>query len=193
MAPRVVRRQKYPKRRPRKVMNPRPLPDHNVLVEFTRPDGSTYQRLMGGKAYRKLMAVSKGGRIARDNGKQHRWTSEEARKAAKKLWATRWRKVRGVRVGVPAKKRAPVRREAIRRQRCFDDGTEGPWFDPFSRTWWSQGRRVTERTALRKLGHLPSPLPPIPTRIITRIKLLDGGKLLAIPEPSAVPEPKEEL
>lgn len=180
-------RRKYPKRRFRRL-GPKPLLDHNVLVEFRRPDGSTYRRLMGGDAYRRLMARSKGGRTAQANGTAHRWTSETARKAAKKLWATRWRKVHGVRIGVPAKRRPAVDRAALRRQYSLwaGDGIPcHPWYHPTDKTWHYSDRIVSEVTALRKLGHLPSPTPAIPSRVLVRIKLIDG-KPVAIAEPEKV-------
>jgi len=145
---------------------------------------------MGGDAYRRLMARSKGGRTAQAKGTAHRWTSETARKAAKKLWATRWRKVNGMRIGVPAKKRASVDRQALRER--YKNGrteTSAITYEGFIEGGhvWAECdgvsiRPISERTALRKLGHLPSPTPAIPLRVVTRIKLIDG-KTVAFNEP----------
>lgn len=193
----IARRRIYPKRRPRNLGRfPAPLPDLNVMVEYKRPDGRTYQRLMGGAAYRKLVGNAKGGQTTAARGTAHKWTSETARKAANKLWRTRMRKVNGIRIGVPAKRRARTDRKALREQYAGGPYTyhahdavnyDGIYYHFASAGWYVReeggDRSIGEVTALRKLGHLPSPYRPIPHKVLIRLKLING-KVVAFPEKS---------
>ncbi len=113
------------------------------------------------------MGCSKGGATTQARGTANRFTSETARKAALKCWATRWRKVRGIRIGRPAKKRPSVDRVALRAQHQKADGDPygGVQFHygyrPMLDCWTEVGpngpRVINEVTALRKLGHLEYP------------------------------------
>ena len=72
-----------------------------VLIELSPGQ----YRAMSSREYAMQLGRQKGGQIAQARGTAHRWTSEEARKAARKVWKTRWKmnKRIGIRLGRPAK------------------------------------------------------------------------------------------
>ena len=116
-----------------------------------------------------LQGASKGGTATASRPNPGRFTSESGRKAARKVWATRWRPSafrEGVRTGRRVKYRPRVNRAALR-IRYSEYPVKGIQYDPEYDTWMltdSYGiRRVTERTALRRLGHLPNPARFVPT------------------------------
>ena len=82
----------------------KPRPNHKgkmVLIEL----GPGQFRAMSSREYAMQLGRQKGGQTAQARGTAHRWTSEEARKAAQKVWKTRWRMNRkiGIRLGRPAR------------------------------------------------------------------------------------------
>lgn len=145
------------------------------MVEY--PQGKT-PKLMAHREYRRLLGNSKGGQVAAQRKTAHRWTPETARKAAQKLWRTRYRvnKHIGVRLGMVLAKRPPVFRAPLRARYALgpDTNPAGIWYDPFNRQWVRAGTVLSERQALRQLGHLPGPNKQVPRRIITRIDLVKG-------------------
>jgi hypothetical protein len=118
-------------------------------------------KLIGLRQLAQLRGNSKGGTVTASRPNPGRFTPESGRKAAQKVWATRWRLSpfkSGVRLGrprtnAPAVKRSPI--QAIHSAHPVN----GLWFDQKNRCWWliegDTHRRITERTALRRLGHLP--------------------------------------
>ena len=122
-------------------------------------------RLMSQREAVSQIGRSKGGVEAQRRGTAHRFTSEEASKAAKKLWATRYKMNLRInaRLGRPAKLAAPVRRPAIRERHALT----GPPYplvgcNVITGKWYVSANEqdvslIGERTALRKLGYLPYP------------------------------------
>jgi hypothetical protein len=154
-----------------------PRPNHyakRVQVTF---QGDPQSKLMSSREAALRVGRSKGGYSLHAKGKAHKWTSETARKAAKKLWRTRWRAMRAggktigspIRIGRPAMKRAAVDHQAMRVKYAFNiaaPGQPSAWYDPFGHTWWDRGQQISERTALRRLGHLPYPRKdPVPLTV----------------------------
>ncbi len=107
------------------------------------------------------MGASKGGSTTQARGTANRFTSESASKAAKKCWATRWRKVNGIRIGRPAKRRPSVDRETVRWEHR-DDAEDGIKYCYDIEKWIDRRGGDTfgllgEITALRRLGYLEYP------------------------------------
>lgn len=159
-----------------KALPPKPpkpqRPVHKGKVVSVLIDGQL--RIMSSKEAALRIGRSKGGRNAQATGKAHRWTSEEAKRAIRKCWNTRWRALKGtgltkpgtrpIRIGRPAKLRPPVRRQPLRDKYASPPQT-GIHF--WSGAWWHGSQRIGERTALRKLGYLPYPRKnPVPDKIV---------------------------
>lgn len=113
-------------------------------------------RHMNNRYLARQLGASRSG----NNFHGHRWNSETARKAINTYWKKRARfnKRIGCRIGRPSKRRkaiayAPLRELYAREPR------ENIRYIPSTRLWWLtlHNRSVTlqERTALRRLGHLP--------------------------------------
>lgn len=176
-----------------------PRPQHRrriVLGQRTEPNGKLTLRTMSSREAAMQMGRSRGGTKAHATGKAYEWDSESARKAARRAWATRWRMNRkiGKRLGRPAKNRPAVDHKALRER--YATGMAGHagdhiiWFSPATSTrpacWWDDlygygNKRISERTALIRLGHLPpktrhrgfipesiTPVPPVGTKRATR-------------------------
>ena len=126
-------------------------------VMVKQPNG-TY-RTMGAAQYAAQLGRSKGGKA----GKGHRWTVEEAKRAVQKLWKKRWRAATGRHetgeggyVGVPAKRRSPVKRAPSRASFSEPNVTAFQYL-PAEGQWLRAGKPVSETLALRALGYLPQP------------------------------------
>jgi hypothetical protein len=135
-------------------------PDHkgkNVLVEMT----PGHWQAMRSSDYAQLIGRSKGGLTAQARGTAYKWTSEQATKAIKKCWKTKWGKGSriGVRLGRPAKLRPAVDRVALREYYSIHT-VKGISYNPIAASWnvgggWTSIPRViSEVQALRRLGHL---------------------------------------
>lgn len=142
-----------------KASTKRPRPVHKGLVQVVNHLGQSH--LMSSAEAAMQLGRSKGGRTAHLRGTRYCWTSEQARKAALKAWKTRWRlsKRLNIRLGRPAKLRARVNRAQLRAYYATTPYL-GIWYSP--KTGWHQrtsegDSRLTERTALIRLGHLPPP------------------------------------
>lgn len=126
-----------------------------------RRNGQTI--IMSARRYAHLKGASKGGSVTASRPNPGRFTSETARKAASKAWATRWRHSvydPTLRIGRPRKNRPAVSREAVRTQFAGNE-TRGVWFDQRTGLWYAQidagtHRPISERAALRRLGLLPT-------------------------------------
>jgi len=109
---------------------------------------------------RKQRGRSKGGQVSQQNGNGHRFTTETGRKAALKTWKRRRKQShRGGRItiGTPARRRPAVNHAALR---AFysEHPTKGITWHPIYDWTITRGGDtypLTERTALRHLGHLP--------------------------------------
>lgn len=117
-------------------------------------------KLIGLRRLAQLRGNSRGGSITATRPNPGRFTSETARKAARKVWATRWRYVprAGIRIG-RKRKNAPQVNRASLRTLYSNNPINNVWFAPEVGLWQldtgSQTRCITERTALQRLGHLP--------------------------------------
>lgn len=162
--------------RPPKV---KPPPKRKILerayITVEAPDGKGVRQYRTRYVNNKL-ASQKGGQTAQARGTGYRWDSASASKAAKKVWRTRWRvnKRLGVRVCRKPKNRPAVNHVALRAIYAgnpvkgivyvsavyrFDNLSElGHW----TLTDTHGTRRISERTALTRLGHLPSTYIPVP-------------------------------
>ncbi len=161
----------HPKRKPAKYGTKKRVVHTGKAVIALLPDGQ--HRTMAQRDAVSQMGRSKGGLTAQQRGTAHRFTSAEASKAAKKLWATRYKMNHriGTRLGRPAKLSAPVRRPALREKHVFFYGCpagvyylSSPWMEGlgiYQPQWVVRTADRTvgigERTALRKLGYLPYP------------------------------------
>ena len=141
------------------------LPTHHiVMAKKVETDGHiTYRAMSRGQAGN-VLGGQKGGRQAWVNGTAHRFTSESARKAARRRW-DHHHKVNtriGVRLGMTSTRRPAVDHKALRRQYALEPGFDslGPiWYNPRLQIWQSDdfgrgNKRISERTALIRLGHL---------------------------------------
>lgn len=158
-------------RRPPKQPKAKPIPaGPQEFVYVPGPKGG--QIKVNARWARKQLARRRGAERLHELGKAHKWTPEEASRASKKVWNTRWRmnKRIGKRLGRPANSKRRLDRIAIRRANYFSQtpaaGTTNYWYD--GEQWWAEfglcRRPISERTALIKLGHLKSPhgyVPPI--------------------------------
>lgn len=118
-----------------------------------------------------LQGNSKGGQMTATRPNSGRFTTASGRKAAQHAWKTCWRALRApgndsppIRIGRARKYRPAVDRAAAR-ARYSGNQVNGVWFDPEVENWYGVTdtptyhciRRITERTALRRLGHLAYP------------------------------------
>lgn len=144
-------------------------PDHryrNVMIRLA--NGQT--RFMSSRRYAHLKGAQKGGQVTAGRPNPGRFSSASAKKAALARWEGRHRvwKRTGVRVGLPARRVAPgLNRRALRvlynrapRAGVWFDAQWGVWHEGFEirKTLHGPvpmyGRIISERTALRRLGHL---------------------------------------
>lgn len=142
-----------------------PHPDHAgkaVRLQL----GSGQHRTMSSRQLAHARGVSKGGQVTAGRANPGRFTSETARKAIQKCWATRWRKVRGRRIGRSVSK--PVDHAMLRERHARFNGAplEGEvYYSPEHYQWlvvsYTNGvlfqRQVSERAALVRLGYLKKP------------------------------------
>lgn len=155
-----------------------------VVAENIDPlTGSRVVRQMTVGAAARRIAASKAGKASQASGRANRFTSESGSKASKKLWKTRQRKVNGIRIGVKlAGRKNRLDRIAIRALRaatpkhgihCLDQTPKAP-------VWvrYEEGSglpvRITERTALIRLGYMKQYLRFVPTSV--RLLALPGTK-----------------
>jgi len=149
-----------------------PAPDHHRKVVLAKKvvAGSKPQfKGMRARDAASQIGRRKGALTTHARGKAHRWDSESARKAAQKLWRTRFRKVRGIRIGWPAHRAERLDRVAIRI--VYQDRTAQPiWFDSTLRQWWRQVGQIrypiSENAALRALGFLKDTKGWVPDAIL---------------------------
>lgn len=159
---------------------PKPLREprkkHPLFVVVKTPVGDTRQ--YGGSWLAQRQGNAKGGQIAQARGTGYRWDSESARQAALKAWQTRWRKVRGIRIGRRAKQRPRVLRAPLRAIYALEP-KNGIQYSPALKVWVitdDQGTRcLSERTALQKLGHLPTGSHPFP-RLLSGMNRAPSGE-----------------
>lgn len=192
----------HPRRKPAKYGTKKRVVHEGKAVITLLANGE--HRLMSQREAVSQIGRSKGGRTAQQRGTAHRFTREEASKAAKKLWATRYRMNQriGTRLGRPAKLKPMVRRQPIRDQRTWSAawaqqfpilvGEGQVLFDADLRQWfqWDQHlvrHYIGERTALRKLGYLPYPRKgTVPLRIVQQApNILCLGRKRAVPNPGS--------
>lgn len=158
----------------------------NVLVKVA----SGAVQPMSSREHASQLGRSKGGsmKAARGNTAGN-FTSETARKAAKKLWAKRFRML-------PRSKTRIMRRQslagkkldriAIRKLHTHKAWlVDGIQYHPEYEMWVIMGltgnRRITEQTALRHLGYLQRPRKGImPVKIVSEV-ILRNGKFIAVP------------
>lgn len=152
------------------------LPPRAAYILIQTPDG---MRKWNARRAAQQVGRSNGGRAIHRLGLAHRWTSEEAKAAAHKVWNTRWKmKMRiGARVGRPAKNRTRVDHQAMRELHT-DSPVYGIQYVPpvqyIDRRghvgYWITGEgdeavQISERTALTRLGYLPSPRGFVPRKV----------------------------
>lgn len=154
----MINRHLHPRRKPR-PWGSRVVHKGKAVVVTTQ-DGQT--RMMSSRDAASQLGRSKGGRTAQARGTGHRFTSEEARAAARKLWDKRYpiNKRIGARLGRPCNLRPFVYRAPLRLKHVFyyacPPGVyylENQWVERSN----GQTRPIGERTALRRLGYLPYP------------------------------------
>lgn len=140
---------------------------------------------------RKQVERRKGAQVIHRTGQAHRWTSETARKAARRRWRRRqtatdrhgtrtWRGKYIVRLArrpaITAAMRETIRAEysQIPKNGLFwgqgnDNGTGQWWIIDIQGDRMSQ-RRISERAALVRLGHLRSYHGFVPEKIVGRTR-----------------------
>ncbi len=145
---------------PPKRRQPAPPPIPNYIV-VPKADGGVLH--VNGTRAAQQIGRSRGATRLHELGLAHRWTPDEARKVANKLWRTRWRMNGHIkaRIGRPTKHR-PAIDHVLMRER-YNDNPEGG-IHYLANVWgggqWFRGlgddaREISERTALIALGHLP--------------------------------------
>lgn len=148
------------------------VPNHKrKVVMGVRLTGTGVQehKTMSSRKAAQVLGGQKGGLKSSSLGTAHRWTPEEARKAAIKSWTKRrkFNKRINARVGMVANRRPGLWREPLRAYyaenptrgiTCERDVCSG-W------EWARDGRPISERAALQALGHLKSPRGYIPDSI----------------------------
>lgn len=164
-----------------KVVKP-PKPDHKrkvVMGVRTTATGTLEHKAMSSRKAAQILGGQKGGLRIAALGLAHRWTSETARKAARKSWDKRrkFNKRIGRRLGDPANRRPKLWREPLRAYYA-ENVTKGIGYVRETKTWGRfhvvggalTVRCISERAALIALGHLKSPRGYIPDTItpITR-------------------------
>lgn len=141
-----------------------------VLIETA--DG---RKLLSSKqeAQRQLQR-SKGGQRAQATGRGHAWNSKTARKAALKRWRKHPMTKRGYRRGQRFKNRPPVAHGPLRERYALNP-CRGVQYSPALQVWLltddSGTRPISERTALRRLGHLPRAIDTVlPVAVLKVVK-----------------------
>lgn len=126
------------------------------IVLVTTADGR--KLLSAEPTARRRLNASRGGTAAQANGTAWRFDSSRGRKAAIKRWKRHPMTARGYRKGARFVRRSPVPRQPLRDKYALQP-CRGIQYSPALRTWFitddNGTRGITERTALRKLGHLP--------------------------------------
>ncbi|GAC1471509.1 MAG: hypothetical protein PVSMB7_23340 [Chloroflexota bacterium] len=135
----------------RYVRRRRPKPSKIVIPTYA--DGGRHPIMSRARALL-IMGGSKGGK----KGKGYRWDSASARKAILKCWATRWRfnKTIGHRIGRSPRNRPVVKRQPLRDQYALTPRLGIRYAGDIGWHLEATGECLSERTALERLGHLPS-------------------------------------
>jgi hypothetical protein len=102
--------------------------------------------------------AQKGGLTIQAAGTAHQWTPETAQKAALRRWKTRTKvsKRLGIRLGGKIKNAPQVKHAPLRHLFSRCEPIAGVWYDPSMQIWVADGRKISERAALIRLGYLPS-------------------------------------
>lgn len=131
---------------------------HKVLV-IKREDGT--HRIMAARRYAHLKGAQRGGKTTATRPNPGRFTLDAARKASQARWQGRHRMNRlvGIRLGIRRKRIAPTANRSLLRYLYSRAFRLGIHYIPVTRQWVQQGDNfchiISERTALRRLGHLP--------------------------------------
>jgi len=165
------KKRKYHKRQTAIAENLDPLTGSRVV-----------RRMDAGSAYRRI-AASKAGKASQASGNANRFTSESGSKASKKLWKTRQRMVNGIRIGVKLSGRKKhLNRIDLRKLyvenpkhgiRCVDQTPSAPVWERIDEPS-GVFLRISERTALIRLGYMKKLLRFVPTSV--RLLALPGTK-----------------
>ncbi len=147
-----------------------------VVAESIHPiTGNRVVRRMTAGAAARRIAASKAGKASQASGRANRFTSESGSKASKKLWKTRQRMVKGIRIGVKLSGRK-TRLDRVALRKRFNGAPhlnitylyEGQALTP---GWYRQDPTtlevtcITERTALYHLGYLKKRMRFVPTKV----------------------------
>lgn len=167
-----------------------PLPPI-VLTTGTHNPNGTHPQPMTAERARKQVERRKGAQVIQRTGQAHQWTPEQARRAAKRRWRTPKGKYGGTRRNRATGRfyarlaRRPAMTEAMRvtiRAEYSQIPKDGLYWgqgdDSGTGQWWSvdiQGdrmsqRRISERAALVRLGHLRSYKGYVPEKIVGRTR-----------------------
>lgn len=142
-----------PKRPPRIRNHPRP-----TVVQILTADGRL--RIVGSSFARFQMLNANRGIVSYATGAGARFDSTSGRKAVQKRWAKHPQTRLGIRKGARLVRRSPVSRGPLR-ERYSLSPCRGIQYSPALKVWTitdqHNTRPITERTALRKLGHIPYP------------------------------------
>lgn len=144
-----------------------------LTVITAAPDGRG-TRLYSATRLAQLQGAQRGGRTSQATGHGHRWSSETATKAARKLWDKKYRVNQRIqkRLGYPHARQEPLDYPLLRTRHAAAP-VDGIWYDAQSCTWMIQDdlgtRRLGERTALQRLGYLPHTSIPAPGTTIAVI------------------------
>lgn len=168
-----------PATKPKRPTTPIVKPSSQMVVGISTQGPHRTSRLMDAATAHRQMARRKSGRENYAKGVGHRWTVEEARAAGKKSWRKKGRlfKRTGLRIGRKLLRGISLDHEALR---LVYEGREvngilfmgGLWWDTMS---GEEHFIVSERTALIRLGHLPSPQGYVPDTVT----LVENGRHLA--------------
>lgn len=193
-----INRHLHPRRKPR-PWGSRVSHKGKAVIVLTR-EGVT--RTMSSRDAASQLGRSKGGRTAQARGTGHRYTSETARAAARKLWDTRYpMNVKlGRRLGRVSKCLPAVRRAPLREKHAFSapegyphaagiyyvklhtvSGVRHQWV---SYDGGTGVQLLGERTALRRLGYLRYPRKlPMPVTVTPAPQVRPKGTTLASVKP----------
>lgn len=160
-------------------------PDHQYKIVMIRKTSGQLFAMSSAKLAH-LQGASKGGQTTAGRPNPGRFTSTSGRKAALKVWKTRWKFNRriGTRIGRRAKPRPRIAREPLRQFYTMTTKRDIR-FDAQQRLWYLAERPITERTALQRLGYLPKPgrFVPLPEDVAyephVRLPSLIRGAILA--------------
>lgn len=160
------------------ILRPR-RPNHrhkSVMVRLS--NGQT--RAMSSAVLAMRSGGKKGGRTAQARGTANRFTSESGRKASLHMWKRKKLSKRtGRRLGRVSKYKKAVDRAALRAAHATTGiRALGICFCSDNHQWFADGRGVTERTALRRLGYLDAK--PYPVEVLSESNTAgERGKLVA--------------